>query len=143
MGFFEILIIAVVALLVVGPERMPEAVRTVALTLGRIKRSFDSARTEIEKQVGADDIRRQLHNEAIVDNLANLKKELSVADKKAEGENNTDHHDEPYDHDPHNNPDEDDFEDEQSYRDRHQHDHQYSHQDDEPEQSENKNASSI
>lgn len=81
MGFFEILIIAVVALLVVGPERMPEAVRTIALTLGRIKRSFDSARTEIEKQVGADEIRRQLHNEAVMSNLADLKKGLSDVDK--------------------------------------------------------------
>lgn len=64
MGFFELLLIAVVTLIVVGPERMPDTVRSVALTIGRLKRSFNNARQEIEKQVGADDIRRQLHNEA-------------------------------------------------------------------------------
>ncbi|MGH1438951.1 MAG: Sec-independent protein translocase protein TatB [Cellvibrionaceae bacterium] len=82
MGFFEILLIAVVTLLVVGPERMPEAVRTVALTVGRIKRSFDSAKSEIEKQVGADEIRRQLHNEAVMDNVNKIKSELSELDQK-------------------------------------------------------------
>lgn len=70
MGLFEILLIAVVTLLVVGPERMPEAVRSTALTIGRIKRWLSTARTEIEKQVGADEIRQQLHNEAVMDALA-------------------------------------------------------------------------
>ena len=70
MGLFEILLIAVVTLLVVGPERMPEAVRSVALTIGRLKRMLNSAREEIEKQVGADDIRQQLHNEAVMDEIA-------------------------------------------------------------------------
>lgn len=69
MGLFEILLIAVVTLLVVGPERMPEAVRSVALTMGRIKRFFNNARSEIEKQVGADEIRQQLHNEAVMEQL--------------------------------------------------------------------------
>jgi len=61
MGLFEIL-------LVVGPERMPEAVRSTALTIGRVKRMFSNAREEIEKHVGADEIRQQLHNEAVMDN---------------------------------------------------------------------------
>jgi Tat protein translocase TatB subunit len=74
MGLFEILLIAVVTLLVVGPERMPETVRSVALTIGRLKRMLSSAREEIEKQVGADDIRQQLHNEAVMDAIARSEK---------------------------------------------------------------------
>ena len=81
MGVFEILLIAVVTLLVVGPERMPEAVRTVVLTIGRLKRGFNSARDEIEKQVGADEIRRQLHNETIMENLSKIQDGLSEAEK--------------------------------------------------------------
>lgn len=77
MGLFEILLVAVVTLLVVGPERMPEAVRSVALTVGRMKRMFNSARDEIEKHVGADEIRQQLHNEAVMDSLAKMKEGLS------------------------------------------------------------------
>ena len=67
MGFFELLLIGVVALIVVGPDRMPEAVRTMAITVGRFKRMFNEARDEVEKQIGADEIRQQLHNEAILD----------------------------------------------------------------------------
>ena len=78
MGIFEILIIAVVTLLVVGPERMPEVVRSVALTVGRIKRSFQSAKSEIEQHIGADDIRRQLRNEEIMANEASRKKVAST-----------------------------------------------------------------
>ncbi|MGS2717877.1 Sec-independent protein translocase protein TatB [Eionea flava] len=70
MGLFEILLIAVVTLLVVGPERMPEAVRSTALTIGRVKRMLSQAKEDIEKQVGADDIRQQLHNEAVMDAIA-------------------------------------------------------------------------
>ena len=84
MGFFEILLIAVVALFVVGPERMPEAVRSVVLTMGRIKRSFNSARTELEKQIGTDDIRRQLHNESVMESLGKIKSELTSLEQKTE-----------------------------------------------------------
>lgn len=83
MGIFEMLLIAVVTLLVVGPERMPEAVRSVALTIGRIKRSFNSARNEIEKQIGADEIRRQLHNEEVMASLEQMQTGLSEMDQPA------------------------------------------------------------
>lgn len=73
-GFIEMLAVAIIALLVLGPERLPVAVRTVGLTLGRLKRSFSEVKQQIEKEVGADEIRQQLHNEKI---LANLSKQGS------------------------------------------------------------------
>ena len=76
MGLFEMLIIAVVALLIVGPERMPEAVRGAAMTIGRLKRAFNSTKEEFEKQIGADDIRLELHNEQIMDNLKKMEADL-------------------------------------------------------------------
>ncbi len=76
MGLFEILLIAVVTLLVVGPERMPQAVRSTVLNIGRVKRMLNNARQEIEKQVGADEIRQQLHNENVMENLARVEKNI-------------------------------------------------------------------
>lgn len=76
MGFFEILVIAVITLVVVGPERMPDAVRSIALTIGRVKRSFRQAKTAFEKEIGADDIRRQLHNEEVMHHLKATKAEM-------------------------------------------------------------------
>lgn len=72
-GFFELLIIAVVGLFVIGPERLPGTIRTCALWLGRIKRNVLDTRRELEKHIGADEIRRELHNEQIMHNLAKLK----------------------------------------------------------------------
>ncbi|MNF31411.1 Sec-independent protein translocase protein TatB [compost metagenome] len=66
-GFTELLLIGVVALVVLGPERLPGAVRTAGLWIGRIKRSFSAIKAEVEREIGADEIRRQLHNEQILE----------------------------------------------------------------------------
>ena len=76
-GFSEIIVCAVVALIVIGPERMPETVRTVGLWIGRIKRSLRDTREEIERQMGVDDIRRQLHNEDIMRSLEDARKDIN------------------------------------------------------------------
>jgi len=53
-------------LLVLGPERLPGAARTAGLWVGRLKRSFNAIKQEVEREIGADEIRRQLHNEHIL-----------------------------------------------------------------------------
>lgn len=75
-GFSELVVCAIVALVVIGPERMPEAVRTVGLWIGRFKRSLRETRSEIERQMGVDDIRRQLHNEEIMRNLEQARRDM-------------------------------------------------------------------
>lgn len=65
-SFSELMLVGLVALLVLGPERLPGAARTAGLWVGRLKRSFNSIKTEIEREIGADEIRRQLHNEHIL-----------------------------------------------------------------------------
>lgn len=68
-GFSELLLVAVVGLLVLGPERLPTAVRTTSLWIGRLRRQFTEIRTEVEREIGADEIRAQLRNEEIMDQL--------------------------------------------------------------------------
>lgn len=84
-GFSEIVVCAIVALVVIGPERMPEAVRTVGLWIGRFKRSLRETRSEIERQIGVDDIRRQLHNEDIMRSLEDARRNMDkvVAETQA------------------------------------------------------------
>ncbi|WP_409265339.1 Sec-independent protein translocase protein TatB, partial [Pseudomonas sp. KCJK8521] len=65
-SFSELLLVGLVALLVLGPERLPGAARTAGLWIGRLKRSFNSIKMEVEREIGADEIRRQLHNEHIL-----------------------------------------------------------------------------
>ncbi len=65
-SFSELLLIGLVALLVLGPERLPGAARTAGLWIGRLRRSFNAIKQEVEREIGADEIRRQLHNEHIL-----------------------------------------------------------------------------
>jgi len=65
-SFSELLLVGLVALLVLGPERLPHAARTAGLWVGRLKRSFNAIKQEVEREIGADEIRRQLHNEHIL-----------------------------------------------------------------------------
>ena len=76
-GFAELLIIAIVGLLVLGPERLPVAIRHISLWTGRIKRSYRQIRSEVEREIGADEIRRQLHNEEVMHKLDASKEELA------------------------------------------------------------------
>ena len=66
-GFAELLLIGVVGLLVVGPEQLPGAVRTIMAWVNRFRRSFDQIRTEV---------RRELHNDEIMQKLKAESQEL-------------------------------------------------------------------
>ncbi|CAA0115866.1 Sec-independent protein translocase protein TatB [BD1-7 clade bacterium] len=90
-GFAELLVIAVLGLLILGPERLPVAIRTISLWVGRFKRSYRQVRTEIEKEIGADDIRRQLHNEEIMQSLKSTQEQLTSLAKDTTQELNTIH----------------------------------------------------
>lgn len=78
-GFSEIIVCAVVGLVVIGPERLPETVRTVGLWVGRIKRSLRETREELERQVGMDDVKRQLHTEEMMRTLDDMQEEIDAA----------------------------------------------------------------
>ena len=76
-GFLELLIVAVVALLVLGPERLPVAIKTTAIWVSRIKRSFNGIRTEIERELKVDEIRQDIHNASVMDELKRTREELN------------------------------------------------------------------
>lgn len=57
-GFAELLLIAVVGLLVLGPEKLPTAVRTLGLWVGRAKRSISSIQREISEELRLEELRR-------------------------------------------------------------------------------------
>ena len=75
-GFQELLLVAIVALLVLGPERLPQALRTLGLWIGRMRRSFNAVKNEIEREIGMDEIRRQLHNEAVMEELKRIERDV-------------------------------------------------------------------
>ncbi len=59
MGFTEILLIAVIALVFIGPDKLPETLRSIAKTLGKIKRSFEDAKETINKELQIEELKKE------------------------------------------------------------------------------------
>ncbi len=78
-GLLELLLLSVVVLLVVGPRRLPETLRTLGLWIGRMRRSFTRVKSEIEREIGMDDVRRQLHNEAVMEQMKEIERDVGGA----------------------------------------------------------------
>jgi sec-independent protein translocase protein TatB len=61
-GFSELLVIAVVALLVLGPERLPKAARFAGLWARRARAQWNSVKAEFERDLADDELRRTLRD---------------------------------------------------------------------------------
>jgi sec-independent protein translocase protein TatB len=57
-GFSEIVVIAVVALVVIGPERLPKAARTMGLLFGRLQRYVGDVKADISREMELDELRK-------------------------------------------------------------------------------------
>ena len=84
-AFPELVLVCAVALVILGPERLPTAIRTLGLWFGRLRRSYYSVKSEIEHEVGMDDIRRQLHEEQIKDEINRLEQDVSDVKSDIDG----------------------------------------------------------
>ena len=80
----EILLILVIALVVIGPERLPAAVKTASLWVGRFRRSFYKVKAEIERELNTDEIRRQLHNESVMAQIDDAKTRVETIAQETE-----------------------------------------------------------
>ncbi len=57
-GFSELLVIAVVALLVIGPERLPKVARTAGHLFGRLQRYVNDVKADIQREMELDELRK-------------------------------------------------------------------------------------
>ncbi len=77
-GFWEIALIAVVALLVVGPEEFPRLVRTIGAVLAKIRRFVQDAKRELDREVlQAEELKRLMEEEARIAELHEVAEELN------------------------------------------------------------------
>lgn len=60
-GFWELLLIAIVALIVVGPERLPKLVRVTGLWVGKANASLQAVRSEISRELRAEELKQTLN----------------------------------------------------------------------------------
>ena len=57
-SFSELMVIGVVALVVIGPERLPKVARTVGHLLGRAQRYVNDVKTDIKREIELDELRK-------------------------------------------------------------------------------------
>ena len=86
-GLQEIMLISVIALIVLGPERLPTAIRTLAIWLNRFKRSFNELKATIEDEIDAEGIRREIHNDNIMRELEQARDALDQLDQPVNSKN--------------------------------------------------------
>lgn len=70
-SFLEMLVIGIVALLVIGPERLPTVARTIGLWLGKARRLIAHTRADIERELGTEELRSMLYKQE--EELRNLR----------------------------------------------------------------------
>lgn len=59
LSFSEIVVIAIVALLVLGPERLPPAARMVGFWLGRIRAQWEQVKWDLERELDIEQLRQE------------------------------------------------------------------------------------
>jgi len=72
-GFSEMLMIAFVALVVLGPEKLPKAARFAGLWIRRARAQWYSVKAELEREIAAEQLRTQVR-----DGLAEVKQEMQA-----------------------------------------------------------------
>ena len=83
-GFWELVLIAVVALIVVGPERLPGLARTAGLWVGKARHFMNVVRAEIDRELKADELKRIMAEQAKIPELYEIAEETRAAlDDKA------------------------------------------------------------
>lgn len=72
-GFWELSLILVVALLVIGPERLPGAARVTGMWIGRARRMFNSVKADIDRELRADEMKKMLEEQIKVPEFQEIK----------------------------------------------------------------------
>jgi sec-independent protein translocase protein TatB len=78
----ELMVIAVVALVVIGPERLPKVARTAGLLLGRLQRYVGDVKADINREIQLDELKKL--QQQMTDQVTNL--EASVTHEMREVE---------------------------------------------------------
>ena len=81
-GFTELMLIGVMGLIVLGPERLPVAARTIGKWVGKIKRTVGGVQREIQEELRLDEIRKktQANTEAVKARMDELREEAELMD---------------------------------------------------------------
>ena len=78
-GFSELIMVALIALLVIGPERLPKAARIAGWWLGKARHTIASVKAEIKQELHAEEMRQLLQQQSIADELRQVVDDTKTA----------------------------------------------------------------
>src|SRR4051812_38038839 len=86
-GFSEIVVIAVVALIVIGPERLPKVARTLGHLFGRMQRYVNDVKSDISREMELDELRKlQTTVQEAAQSIENsVRKEINTTESELNG----------------------------------------------------------
>lgn len=82
-GFTELLLVGVVALLVVGPERLPGLARTAGAWVGRMRSFIGNVKADIDRELKAEELKRILDQRQTINPLEEIIEETKETMGKA------------------------------------------------------------
>ena len=85
-GFSELVVIGLVALIVIGPERLPRVARTVGHLIGRLQRYVADVKSDINREVELEELRKM--RDSVQDAAASLESSVTSGLSKTEEELN-------------------------------------------------------
>jgi sec-independent protein translocase protein TatB len=91
-GFSELIVVALVALVVIGPERLPKVARTAGILLGRLQRYVNDVKADINREMQLDELKRlqQQVAESARDLEASVNKEITSVEEALQQTSMTD-----------------------------------------------------
>lgn len=90
-GFFELVLLGVVGLLVLGPERLPHAIRMTTAYVGKIRRAVTSVRDEFEREVNLHEMQQRIKQQVEQSGLEEARQSLQDLKQQVENPNLSSH----------------------------------------------------
>ena len=70
-GFLELLVLAIIALVVIGPERLPSAARTAGRTVGKVRRFFSAMQQQLDQEIRLEELNKKIMDQTQGQTFAN------------------------------------------------------------------------
>ncbi len=84
-GFFELMLIGIIGLVVLGPERLPHAIRMTSAWVGKIRRTSIAVKDELEREVNAHEMKKRIQEQMEEAGIDDIKKSLESAQSLTKG----------------------------------------------------------
>ena len=84
-GFWELLLITVLAMIVIGPEKLPGAARTAGRWVGKARRFVEGVKSDVAEEFDVTELKRMIHNQEVqIGELSQKIKKPNILDEELE-----------------------------------------------------------